>query len=98
MGRPRRWTFSVPASRPFTHGRRRGRFLASAWVGGYLSTPSGWRAGGFLPALQQILGHADIKTTQRYGRLSDQALLEEANRIRTAANTVAVTIRGMGKS
>jgi len=37
--------------------------------------------GGSLPALQQILGHARITTTQRYAQLSDAAVQEEARRI-----------------
>ncbi len=37
--------------------------------------------GGSLPALQQMLGHASIATTQMYARLSDEAVRQEASRI-----------------
>ncbi len=48
--------------------------------------------GGGIAALQQILGHSTIVTTQRYGKLSDDAVEREVGRVfsvQTVAKTVA---------
>lgn len=44
--------------------------------------------GGSLAALQQVLGHASIVTTQRYARLTDGSGDEEAARLGELINAV----------
>lgn len=48
-------------------------------------------AGGSLAALQEILGHASIVTTQRYGRLGEAHVQAEAERIQGRMVTPVVT-------
>jgi integrase len=40
--------------------------------------------GGSLAALQQMLGHTTVVTTQRYARLTDEYVVEEAKRVHAA--------------
>jgi len=48
--------------------------------------------GGNLVALQQILGHSSIVTTQRYARLSDESVRQEAFRVHSVDVTVEKTV------
>lgn len=45
-------------------------------------------AGGSLAALQKILGHSSIVTTQRYGRLGETHVLEEARKVGTKVHQI----------
>ena len=47
--------------------------------------------GGSLAALQEILGHSSIVTTQRYGRLGEAHVMAEAARIQGQRVTSGVT-------
>ena len=45
--------------------------------------------GGSLAALQQVLGHSTVATTQRYARLDEDAIRREAEKVQAVADSVA---------
>lgn len=46
-------------------------------------------SGGSLAALQQVLGHSTVVTTQRYARLDEDAIRREAEKVQSVADSVA---------
>jgi hypothetical protein len=64
-------------------GSREGTGYGIAWAAGGLNFQE--RLDRFFEAaLQQMLGHSSIVTTQRYARLSDDVVMREAKRLETA--------------
>ena len=62
------------------HAHQLRHTMASRWI----------EQGGSLAALQHVLGHASIVTTQRYARLTDESVMAEKLRI-TNKETTAET-------
>jgi integrase len=54
--------------------------------------------GGSLPALQQVLGHASVTTTQLYAKLSDDAVRREAERVFNAQGALTPSPNGAEQS
>jgi site-specific recombinase XerD len=60
--------------------------FACSWVDGR----------GSLAALQHLLGHLSINTTQRYGRISDSMVRAEMMRLESVASGVPPTGESVG--
>ncbi|HSQ60386.1 MAG TPA: tyrosine-type recombinase/integrase [Acidobacteriota bacterium] len=86
--------FSASSKGSFTRIVRRETGVARFHPHMLRHTAACWwlEAGVTLPAVQELLGHASVVTTQRYSRLSDAAVRRELERVWSETGTVTGSV------